>query len=103
MAQLSFHNCHIPFVGTPEARELCRNGTTCIERPEISGPLSNLTDIQLDFYACLNELDAAIGRVLQAMDDHGYGENTLTWLATDNGPEVCTNAGSLFKILARSC
>jgi hypothetical protein len=21
------------------------------------------------------------------MDKHGYGQNTLTWLATDNGPE----------------
>jgi len=30
----------------------------------------------------------AVGRVLDSMDRHGYGKNTLTWLATDNGPEV---------------
>eukprot|EP00041_Stephanoeca_diplocostata_P013753 m.243604 g.243604 ORF g.243604 m.243604 type:complete len:667 (+) comp19455_c0_seq1:121-2121(+) len=87
MAQLAFHNCHIPFVGTPEQRELCQNGTTCTESAS-SGPLGNLSDAQLDFYACLNELDAAVGRVLDAMDRRGYLENTLVWLATDNGPEV---------------
>lgn len=84
--QLAFHNCHIPFVGTPVQRELCQNGTTCTESAS-SGPLANLTDTQLDFYACLNELDGAVGRVLDAMDRLGYGGNTLTWLATDNGPE----------------
>ena len=62
------------------------NGTTCVESAA-SGPLRNLTSIQLDFYACLNELDHAVGRVLDALDSHGYGENTLAWLATDDGPE----------------
>lgn len=87
VAQLAFHNCHIPFVGTPDQRAACMNGTTCSETPD-SGPLSNLTSAQLDFYACLNELDAAVGRALDALDKYGYGQNTLTWLATDNGPEV---------------
>jgi hypothetical protein len=56
VAQIAFHNCHIPFVGTPKARELCRAGVTCTQTWE-SGPLANLSDYQLDFYACLNELD----------------------------------------------
>eukprot|EP00729_Bicosta_minor_P012420 gene12420-4000_t len=64
-----------------------QNGTTCTESAS-SGPLLNLSDAQLDFYACLNELDHAVGRVLDALDTYGYGHNTLTWLATDNGPEV---------------
>lgn len=84
VAQLSFHNCHIPYVGTPEQRWACGNGTTCTESAA-SGPLTNLSDAQLDFYSCLNELDAAVGRVLDSMDARGYGKNTLTWLATDNG------------------
>eukprot|EP00040_Diaphanoeca_grandis_P005869 m.34845 g.34845 ORF g.34845 m.34845 type:complete len:658 (-) comp17047_c0_seq1:288-2261(-) len=92
VGQLAFHNCHIPFVGTPEQRALCMNGTTCTESAS-SGPLGNLSDFQLDFYACLNELDGAVGRVLDALDAHGYGQNTLTWLATDNGPEVNCDDG----------
>lgn len=91
-------NCHIPFVGTPEARELCASGTTCTASAS-SGPLSNLSDAQLDFYACLNELDSAVGRVLDALDAQGYGHNTLTWLATDNGPEVCNQC--LWSYLAQ--
>ena len=39
-----------------------------------SGPLANLSDTQLDFYACLNELDAAVGRVLDLLDDLGYSK-----------------------------
>lgn len=48
----------------------------------------NLSSAQLDFYSCLNELDSAVGKALDDLDRHGYGQNTLTWLATDNGPEV---------------
>ena len=48
-----------------------------------AGPLSELSDAQLDFYSCLNELDAAVGRVLASLDRHDYGHNTLTWLATE--------------------
>jgi arylsulfatase A-like enzyme len=86
VAQLAFHNCHIPYVGTPQQRQLCQEGVTCTESAS-SGPLSNLTSAQLDFYACLNELDGAVGRVLSSLDAYGYGNNTLSWLATDNGPE----------------
>ena len=91
VAQLAFHNCHIPYVGTQEQRWECGNGTTCTESAA-SGPLDQLSSAQLDFYACLNELDAGVGRVLDALDARGYGHNTLTWLATDNGPEEnCDN------------
>ena len=97
VAQLSFHNCHIPFVGTPGQRELCQNGTTCTESAA-SGPLASLSSAQLDFYSCLNELDGAVGKTLDDLDAHGYGQNTLTWLATDNGPEVnCAPEGRCEK------
>ena len=68
-----------PYVGTPEQRNLCQQGITCTESAS-SGPLTNLSDAQLDFYSCLNELDAAVGRVLDSLDKYGYGKNTLTWL-----------------------
>lgn len=77
LAQLSFHNCHIPFVGTPAARENCASAVTC--RP------GNYTDSELDYYACLNELDASVGAVLDLVQDN---PNTLIWFATDNGPEM---------------
>jgi hypothetical protein len=43
---------------------------------------------ELDFYACLNELDNSVGAVLDALTRLGYYNNTLTWFTTDNGPEV---------------
>ena len=78
-AQLSFHNCHIPFIGSKEAREACKAGKTC--KP------GNYTYAQLDYYACMNELDASIGKVLESLKQYGYRDNTMVWLTTDNGPE----------------
>ena len=78
-AQLSFHNCHIPFIGSKEARASCAAGQTC--KP------GQYSDAQLDYYACLNELDASVGKVLAALQQNGYRDNTMVWLTTDNGPE----------------
>ena len=85
LAQISFHNCHIPFIGTARARQDCADGKTCRQPDAGAEPY---TDTELDFYACMSELDAAIGRVLDALDDKGYGDDTMVWFTTDNGPEV---------------
>eukprot|EP00051_Salpingoeca_urceolata_P021108 m.325608 g.325608 ORF g.325608 m.325608 type:complete len:485 (-) comp19735_c0_seq20:112-1566(-) len=84
LAQLSFHNCHIPFIGTEERRQACAQNKTC--KPPLPGS-QPYTDEELDFYACISELDNAIGDVLQLLKDRGYYDNTMIWLATDNGPE----------------
>ena len=44
--------------------------------------------MELDYYACLNELDRSVGRVLAALDEAGVRDDTLVWMTTDNGPEV---------------
>eukprot|EP00055_Hartaetosiga_balthica_P007453 m.25605 g.25605 ORF g.25605 m.25605 type:complete len:548 (+) comp5782_c0_seq2:46-1689(+) len=85
-AQLSFHNCHIPYIGTSSWRDLCERGISC--KP------GRYSDAQLDFYACLNELDDAVGRVMDILEQFNYKRNTMTWISTDNGPEgVCTPNG----------
>lgn len=85
MAQISFHNCHIPFIGTDETRAACAANETC--RPPDAGAPA-YTFAELDYYACLTELDSAVGRVLSTLETHGYSENTMVWFTTDNGPEV---------------
>jgi len=83
-AQISFHNCHIPYVGTKERRAACLANQTC---NATRAPNLPYTEAQLDFYACLTELDNSVGIVLKALEDHGYRENTMIWFTTDNGPE----------------
>ena len=39
--------------------------------------MASLVCFQLDFYGGLNELDASIGRVLDALDSTGYRNNTV--------------------------
>jgi len=88
-AQISFHNCHIPYIGSNASRISCMEGKTC--KP------GNYTDAQLDFYACLTEFDTSIGKVLKTLEKYEYRKNTMIWFTTDNGPEgncepegVCT-------------
>ena len=85
LAQISFHNCHIPFVGTPSRRAACNSTAEC--EPTLPGSLPYNSQ-ELDFYACLNELDNSVGTVLDELKRLGYYDNTMTWFTVDNGPEV---------------
>lgn len=85
LAQISFHNCHIPFVGTHERKLACKNESECSGVLPGAKPYS---DLELDFYACLNELDNSVGLVLDALDRLGYYDNTMVWFTVDNGPEA---------------
>ena len=85
LAQISFHNCHIPFVGTPSRRAACNSTAEC--EPTLPGAAA-YNDQELDFYACLNEFDNSVGTVLAALKRLGYYDNTMTWFSVDNGPEV---------------
>jgi hypothetical protein len=64
MAQISFHNCHVPFIGTAERKASCNSSESC--NPALPGA-NPYSDEELDFYACLNEFDNAVGRVLDAL------------------------------------
>ena len=85
LAQISFHNCHIPFVGTAQSRKECVEGERCA-LPLLHA--DKYTDEELDYYACLNELDNSVGLVLAALKRLQYYNNTMVWFTVDNGPEV---------------
>ena len=76
-AQISFHNCHIPFIGSKKLRESCARGETCRVPSNGEAPY---TDEELDYYACLVELDNAVGVILKALKTHGYYDNTMVRL-----------------------
>ena len=85
-AQISMHNCHIPYIGDPKVKAACAANETCRAPEDGAEPY---TDSELDFYACLHEFDASVGRVLDALKRLDYYENTLIWWSGgDNGPEV---------------
>eukprot|EP00750_Incisomonas_marina_P002570 INCI1244.2.p1 GENE.INCI1244.2~~INCI1244.2.p1 ORF type:complete len:657 (-),score=87.74 INCI1244.2:42-2012(-) len=85
LAQISFHNCHIPFIGTTDERAKCNSSETC--QPVLPGAEAYSSE-ELDFYACLNEFDNSVGIVLDKLKELGYYDNTMIWFSVDNGPEV---------------
>eukprot|EP01044_Picomonas_judraskeda_P019370 COSAG03_NODE_4072_length_1698_cov_1.945591_1_plen_343_part_00 len=90
VAQVAFHNCHIPFIGTAERIKECTEGKVC-DTVQVPGqePVgrNNYSDYQLDFYACLSELDSSVGEIIAALDRTGYRDNTMIWFSTDNVSE----------------
>lgn len=88
LAQLAYHNNHIPYVAAAKVKADCAAGKTCKPvSPSARNAAADYTSMQLDFYGGLNELDTSIGRVLDALDSTGYRNNTMIWMTTDNGPE----------------
>lgn len=52
---------------------------------EVYGLSPNVTDPELRYRAVVTALDAAIGRVLDALDESGLAENTFVFFMSDNG------------------
>lgn len=40
------------------------------------------------YYADVSQMDAAVGKLLKYLDDHGLRDNTLVFFSSDNGPET---------------
>jgi arylsulfatase A-like enzyme len=81
---LCYHNNHIPYVATAQARADCQAGKTCrASSPSAGNRAADYNSFQLDFYGGLNELDASVGRVLGALERYNYRNNTLVWFTTD--------------------
>lgn len=74
LAQVSFHQVHIPYIAPPEFRALY---------PDVD-------ENHQDYYGALTAMDAQIGRIRGFLRDLGLANNTLLAFTADNGPEVDT-------------
>lgn len=72
---MAFHEPHEP-VASPSGM---------VENYE-SGPAKNHDEAQ--YFANVENLDAATGKLIDAVDELGYRENTLIIFTSDNGPET---------------
>ena len=92
LAQISFHNCHVPFIGTAARKAACNSSSEC---NAIVPGAAAYSEEELDMYACLNEFDNSVGTTIDALkamktkEGEPYYQNTLVWFSGgDNGPEV---------------
>jgi len=68
------------YIGTPTERARCNSTETCREPPALVP--NPYTSAELDFYACLNEFDEAVGTMIGALKRLGYYDNTMIWFTT---------------------
>lgn len=72
---VAWHEPHEPVASPPE-----------LVRKYEAGKARNHDEAQ--YFANVENLDAATGKVIQAIDDLGYGDDTLIIFTSDNGPET---------------
>ncbi|MEC9227539.1 MAG: sulfatase-like hydrolase/transferase, partial [Verrucomicrobiota bacterium] len=61
--------------------------------------IENFRELDLNpaYYSMVEKLDAAIGRLLQALEDHGLSEKTLVVFCSDNGGIAAVNSQSPWR------
>jgi arylsulfatase A-like enzyme len=74
LAVIWFHAPHEPVVAGPPYRAM----------------YSQYDEGQQHFFGCITALDEQVGRLRQELRDLGVAGNTMTWFASDNGPEGMT-------------
>ncbi|MDF1862501.1 MAG: sulfatase-like hydrolase/transferase [Verrucomicrobiales bacterium] len=72
---VAYHEPHEPVASPPEM----------VKRYEAEGTKEH---DEAQYFANVENLDAATGKILDALDELGYGENTLVIFTSDNGPET---------------
>ncbi|MEE0419126.1 MAG: arylsulfatase [Lachnospiraceae bacterium] len=78
-----------PAVGDWEDTELLRSQGRVFDSK--CGPMDPdlIHQAQAGYYACITHLDHQIGRLIQALVEHGLYENTLILFTSDHGEELC--------------
>ena len=73
-AYLAFHEPHEPVASPPELVDLYQGVTWSAD--------------QAQYYANVHNVDLAVGRLVNALEELGVRENTLIVFSSDNGPET---------------
>lgn len=71
-AYLPFHSVHKKFIATPPYDKMYDS--------------NSLTQEQVDYYASISALDAAVGKIRALLEIHNISKNTILWFTSDNGP-----------------
>ncbi|MCX6636549.1 MAG: sulfatase-like hydrolase/transferase, partial [Acidobacteria bacterium] len=74
LAVVWFHAPHAPVAAGPEHRAM----------------YSQYGEDQQHYYGCITALDEQVGRLRRELRELGVADNTMTWFASDNGPEGMT-------------
>ncbi len=75
LAVVWFHEPHWPVVAGPDD----------------TAPFAELSRFEQHYYGCIRAADAQVGRLRRTLRQLGVAENTMVWLASDNGPEGNTS------------
>jgi len=97
LAYLSFYSVHTPLIGRPDLVEKYKKRKAdkgLEDKTAPDPPRQNRTTQTHAVYAAMVEaMDAAVGKVLTALDEHGVADNTLVIFTSDNGG-LSTSEGS---------
>ncbi len=82
------------FVCFHEPHEPCASPADMIKYYENKGATKRGEAI---YYANVENMDAAVGKLIKALDDQGLADNTLVFFTSDNGPETLNRYGNAWR------
>jgi arylsulfatase A-like enzyme len=68
--------------------------TPVVAGPEWLAQYADCNDDEAHYFGCVSAMDHQINRLLDALDEWGISDQTMTWFASDNGPEGSENLAS---------
>ncbi len=72
-AYIPFHAVHVRYIGSPPYEALYNK---------------SLPSKDIDYYATITAMDAAVGRIRALLDLYNISDNTMLWFTSDNGPSL---------------
>jgi len=87
------HEPHTPIAPPEEYTEKYNNPEVdklehSIKYGQVSRPEKDISANKKEYYATVNQLDDAFGRLMATLEELGLKENTLVLFTSDNGPEA---------------
>jgi arylsulfatase A-like enzyme len=86
---ISYNAAHWPYQ-VPDKPSVAR------DRARHLGPFDDSTSTRADYVAMLERADQGVGRILEALDKSGLGQNTIVIFTNDNGGEWLSRNTPLF-------
>ncbi|NQU52777.1 MAG: sulfatase-like hydrolase/transferase [Bacteroidetes bacterium] len=83
---IPFHEPHVVCDATEDIKQKYLSRIKRGEIPQMEGTGENGLG-QAEYYGCIENMDAAIGRILKKLKSVGLLENTLVIFTSDNGPD----------------
>ncbi len=99
---VNFPDAHLPFLRQVDGQpEHTQKGDDVKMLPWVGADSPRLRELMADYYNCISRLDNWTGRLLQALQESGFRDNTLVIYIGDHGAQFPRGKGTVYESALR--